>query len=83
MGAFYRDNLPSLKDRLVASIAITPKAKPSKIELWGSLRDCMTECAYLIEALDTKRLITDQDWHDIDDALFTAARAVAASRGRL
>ena len=83
-GAFYRDNLPkpSLRDKLKASIAITPRPI-DRTELWGTLHDCMTECAHVISAIDTKRPITDQDWHDIDWALFEAARAVAASWGKL
>lgn len=76
--SFYRDNL---KTQLVRSLAITPK-QVDKIELWGALRECMTECAFVIEAIEQKRPITDQDWKDIDQALLDGARNVAAFRGR-
>lgn len=69
--------------RLRALEQTAPKSPPDSVELWGTLHDCMTECAHVISAIDTKRPITDQDWHDIDWALFEAARVIAASWGRL
>ena len=43
MGAFYRDNLPTLRDKLIASIALTPKPDPNEKAKARTLRAALSE----------------------------------------
>lgn len=83
-GSHYRANLPSMStlEMLQRSLAVTPKPVDA-IQLCGSLRDAMTACAHMVRAVEAGTPIEAQDWNDLDQSLFDAARDVAAFRGRL
>ena len=85
MGAFYRDNLPTLRDKLVASIALTPKPV-DLIELGGLLSDASINSAWAAEGVERARKRCEPPDDDMleetERTLMIAVRAVVAFRGR-
>ena len=85
MGAFYRDNLPTLRDKLVASIALTPKPV-DLIELGGLLSDASINSAWAAEGVERARKRCEPPDDDMlaeaETSLGKAYRAVVAFRGR-
>lgn len=74
--SFYRDRPnPAVREMLVSSLAVTP---PDRIQFEGMLRDAMTACAFVVQALEERRPIPVEEMIDVEQRCAAVARAADA-----